>query len=190
MSEGMSTKGRGNGSISSSGSGEQGKNKDKNKNKDKDRGESKGSYSSRGDLMVVDATGHIAGRLCSYVAKMLLNDSRVVIVNAEKAFISGRRESVIEEWHRFLEVSSVVHPKHGPFHPRRPDNIIRRMVRGMLPRKRPKGIQAMKRLRVYIGVPEEYVSAEFKVFEDAKIRKPESSYISIYDLARSIGWSP
>ncbi|MEM4278262.1 MAG: 50S ribosomal protein L13 [Candidatus Nitrosocaldus sp.] len=141
------------------------------------------------NLIVVDATGHIAGRLCSYVAKLLLAGNDVVIVNAEKAFISGNRSSVIDEWHRFLEISSVVHPKHGPFHPRRPDNIIRRMVRGMLPRKRPKGIGAMKRLRVYIGVPEEYARIEFKTFEDAKIRKPESYYISIYDLARSIGWS-
>lgn len=143
-----------------------------------------------GNVIVVDATGHIAGRLCSYVAKLLLSGNRVVIVNAEKAFISGKRSSVIDEWHRFLQISSVVHPRHGPFHPRRPDNILRRMVRGMLPRKRPKGISAIKRLRVYMGVPEEYTHAEFRVFEDARIRKPESYYISIYDLARSIGWNP
>ncbi|MFN4335973.1 MAG: 50S ribosomal protein L13 [Candidatus Nitrosocaldus sp.] len=147
------------------------------------------SNGSKSNPIFVDATGHIAGRLCSYVAKLLLNGNYVVIVNAEKAFISGNRSSVIDEWQRFLEISSVVHPKHGPFHPRRPDNIIRRMVRGMLPRKRPKGISAMKRLRVYIGVPDEYAEMEFKVFDDAKIRKPESYYISIYDLARSIGWS-
>lgn len=150
----------------------------------------KSKSSKKGNLIVVDATGHIAGRLCSYVAKLLLDGNDVVVVNAEKAFISGNRSVVIGEWHRFLEIASVVHPKHGPFHPRRPDNIMRRMVRGMLPRKRPKGISAMKRLRVYIDVPEEYASAEFKVFEDARIRKPESYYISIYDLARSIGWSP
>jgi large subunit ribosomal protein L13 len=154
------------------------------------KGKDKGKDDGKGNPIVVDATGHIAGRLCSYVAKLLLEGKSVVIVNAEKAFISGKRSSVIEEWHKFLEIASVVHPKHGPFHPRRPDNIIRRMVRGMLPRKRPKGISAMKRLRVYIGVPEEYAGAEFKVFDDAKIRKPESYYISIYDLARSIGWSP
>ncbi|MEM4705069.1 MAG: 50S ribosomal protein L13 [Candidatus Nitrosocaldus sp.] len=158
--------------------------------KGKDKGKDKDDVSDNDNHIVVDATGHIAGRLCSYVAKLLLEGKSVVIVNAEKAFISGKRSSVIKEWHEFLEIASVVHPKHGPFHPRRPDNIVKRMVRGMLPRKRPKGISAMKRLRVYIGVPEEYAGAEFKVFEDAKIRKPESYYISIYDLARSIGWSP
>ncbi len=163
--------------------------KSSDNNNNKDGSSSNGNGSSKSNPIIVDATGHIAGRLCSYVAKLLLNGNYVVIVNAEKAFISGNRSSVIDEWHRFLEISSVVHPKHGPFHPRRPDNIMRRMVRGMLPRKRPKGISAMKRLRVYIGVPEEYAEMEFKVFDDAKIRKPESFYISIYDLARSIGWS-
>jgi large subunit ribosomal protein L13 len=142
----------------------------------------------RQEVVVVDATDHIAGRLCSYIAKLLLSGKRVVVVNAERAMISGKKESILREWHEFLQISSVVHPKHGPFHPRRPDMILRRMVRGMLPRKKPKGINAFKRLRVYIGVPEDYANSQYTRFDDAMIRKQRSYYTSIEEVARSIGW--
>ncbi len=138
--------------------------------------------------MVVDAANHIAGRLCSHLAKMLLNGESVVVINAEKAMLSGERQSVIRGQREFLEVASITHPKHGPFHPRKPDRILTRMVRGMVPRDKPKGMNAMKRLRVYVGVPEDYQGTKAKEFEDAKIRKPVSYYTSIGDLAKEIGW--
>ena len=53
-------------------------------------------------------------------------------------------------------------PIHGPFHPRRPDTIITRMIRGMVPKRKPSGIQSFKRLRVYIGVPEELKTQQCK----------------------------
>ena len=37
----------------------------------------------------VDASGQIAGRLCSKVAKLLLVGNSVVVVNADKALFSG-----------------------------------------------------------------------------------------------------
>jgi large subunit ribosomal protein L13 len=140
------------------------------------------------EQVVVDATNHIAGRLCSYVAKMLLKGDNVVVLNAEKAMLSGDRYSTIRQWHEYLEIGSIVNPIHGPFHARRPDTIITRMVRGMVPKRKPKGITAMKRLRVYIGVPKNYAGVKGKEFDDAKIRKPVSYYTSMHDLAKLIGW--
>ena len=87
----------------------------------------------------VDATGQIAGRLCSKVAKLLLSGKRVVVLNAEKALISGGRFSVRQEWLKRLEIYSHVNPLYGPIHYRRPDNILRRMVRGMVPHQETKG---------------------------------------------------
>ena len=40
--------------------------------------------------------------------------------------ISGHRKNIVEEYKQFLEIASILHPKHGPFHPRRPDTIISR----------------------------------------------------------------
>jgi large subunit ribosomal protein L13 len=139
--------------------------------------------------IVVDGTDHIAGRLCSNVAKLLLQGNRVSIVNCDKIMISGKRQSIIEEYKAFLEIASILHPKHGPFHPRRPDTMISRMVRGMLPRKKPSGQAALKRLRAYIDVPKELKSAKKIQFENAKIKKSNSYFTSMASLGETIGWT-
>ncbi|HEY6282773.1 MAG TPA: 50S ribosomal protein L13 [Nitrososphaerales archaeon] len=137
----------------------------------------------------VDASNQIAGRLSSKVAKLIISGKRVVVVNAEKALISGSRTSVVTEWTKKLELSSRVNPIYGPIHPRRPDNILRRMVRGMVPRKKPKGALAMKRLRVYIGVPSEVTGSKMTKFEDTAASRPIPVYVTMGDLSKVLGWN-
>jgi large subunit ribosomal protein L13 len=84
-------------------------------------------------IVVVDATNCIAGRMCSHVSKLLLQGNRVAIVNAEKAMLSGNRYKTIDSYKEYLGINSVTNPIHGPFHPRRPDTILSKMVRGMMP---------------------------------------------------------
>ena len=108
--------------------------------------------------IVIDATDHIAGRLSSNVAKLLLQGNRVSVINSEKIMISGKKNSIVSEYREFLKIASILNPKHGPFHPRKPDTIISRMVRGMLPRDKPSGKASLKRLRAYIGIPKELKS--------------------------------
>ena len=139
-------------------------------------------------IVVVDATHCIAGRVCSHVSKLLLQGNRVAIVNAEKAMLSGNRYKTIESYKEYLGINSVTNPIHGPFHPRRPDTILSRMVRGMVPKRKPHGISAFKRLRVYMGVPEGMKGAKIESFDDSRITKPESYYISIAEVAKQIGW--
>jgi len=138
--------------------------------------------------MIIDGTNMIAGRLCSHVAKLLLEGNRVSIVNSENIMISGNRESIIDEYRKFLEVASINNPKFGPFHPRRPDTIITKMVRGMLPKTKSSGRAAFKRLRAYLGVPNELKSMSRTQFEDARIRKSSPYYTSVGELGRMIGW--
>jgi large subunit ribosomal protein L13 len=140
------------------------------------------------ETIVVDATNCIAGRMCSHVSKLLLQGNKVAIVNAEKAMLSGNRYKVIEQYKEHLEINSVTNPIHGPFHPRRPDTMLTKMVRGMVPKQKTTGMEAFQRLRVYIGVPEEMKAAKMQSFEDSKITKPEAYYISIGDVAKQIGW--
>ena len=139
--------------------------------------------------ILVDGSDLIAGRLCSNVAKLLLQGNRVSIVNCDKIMISGKRNSIIEEYKTFLKIASIINPKHGPFHPRRPDTIISRMVRGMLPRTKPSGQAALKRLRAYIGIPNELRSLEKIQFDKAKIRRTNAYYTSMAELGRTIGWT-
>jgi len=134
---------------------------------------------------VIDADGLILGRMASHVAKRLLNGEKIVIVNAEKAVISGKRLSILKEMRDFLQIG---HFRKGPYHPRRPDNIVKRVIRGMLPRKKPRGINALKRLRVYIGVPKDYEDKEKEKILEADSRDLRGPYITVSELARNIGW--
>ena len=139
-------------------------------------------------IVVIDGDCQIAGRFSSKVAKMLLNGNYIRIVNAEKVLLSGNKRAILKDYFKKLEISSVVHPKHGPFHPRSPERILTRMIRGMIPRRKSKGVEALRRLRVYVGIPLEYISNTKKVFEDTKASKHKSSYLSLSDVALSLGW--
>ena len=146
------------------------------------------SLPSKGTVYV-DATNQIAGRLSSKVAKLLISGRRVVIVNAEKSLLSGSRTSVVRQWQERLEIASHVNPIYGPIHPRRPDNILRRMVRGMVPRKKTKGDLAMKRLRVYVGLPPDIETTKLTQFRDASAPRPIPVYVTMRELSKTLGWN-
>ena len=138
--------------------------------------------------IIVDGTNLIAGRLCSHVAKLLIKGNRVSIVNSENIMISGDRNAIIEEYRKFLEVASINNPTFGPFHPRRPDTIISKMVRGMLPKNKPSAQIALKKLRAYLGVPNELRSKKTIQFDDSKIRRPSPYYTTLGELGKMVGW--
>src|ERR671912_49664 len=146
------------------------------------------SQSAQNKQIVIDVANCISGRICSHVSKLLLQGNRVTIVNAEKAMLSGHRYKTIQLYKERLEINSVTNPIHGPFHPRRPDTILTKMVRGMIPKTKTSGIEAFKRLRVYIGTPDQLRNMKTESFEDAKITRSPSRYISVGEVARQIGW--
>jgi len=123
--------------------------------------------------------------MASVVAKRLLMGESIVIVNAEKATISGKRLSRVREAKAFLEVG---HPGKGPFHPRRPDHIVRRTVRGMLPHRFAKGQSALKRLRVFLGVPLEFKDAALQTISQADVGKLKCPYVTVGEFAKEIGY--
>lgn len=143
---------------------------------------------SEGALLIVDATGHVLGRLASIIAKRLLEGYRVVVLNAEKALLSGRKQALLREMGEWLNVRSAINPRHTPRHPRTPDGIITYAVRGMLPRRRPKGLSALKRLRVYVDEPPSYKGLKAIRLEEALAKGHPSRYVSLGELAKEIGW--
>ena len=136
---------------------------------------------------IINAERLILGRMASIIAKRLLKGEKIVIVNAEKAVLSGKRKSKVKEAKEFLQVG---HPKKGPFHSRRPDRIIRRTVRGMLPYKQPKGKHAQKRLKAFIGIPEELKDQNMETLAQADAKKLTCPYFTLGELAEEIGWNP
>ena len=134
---------------------------------------------------VIDANNLILGRMATVVAKNLLQGDNIIIVNAEKATISGKRLALVKDAKKKLEIG---HPRKGPYFPRQPDRFVKRAVRGMLPRKKPKGKEAYKRLRVFIGVPEEFKNFGSKTIQKAHVEKLKCPYITVGELTKEIGW--
>jgi large subunit ribosomal protein L13 len=136
---------------------------------------------------IINADGLILGRLASIIAKRLLNGEEIVIVNAEKAVLSGKKKSRVIEAKDFLKVG---HPKMGPYHVRRPDRVVRKTVRGMVPYRQPKGKLAYKRLKVFIGVPEDLKGQKMETLAEAQAKKLTCPCFTLGELAKEIGWTP
>lgn len=136
---------------------------------------------------IIDAKGLILGRMASIIAKRLLKGEEIVIVNAENSVFSGKKKSKVMEAKEFLEVGS---PETGPFHYRRPDRIVRRTVRGMLPYKQQKGKQAYKRLKVFIGMPDEQKDQKTETIADACAKKLTCPHFTVGEFAKEVGWNP
>jgi large subunit ribosomal protein L13 len=141
---------------------------------------------AKNQVTLINAEGLIVGRMASQVAKKLLNGEKVIIVNAEKAVISGRKKSKVAEAKEFLEVGA---PMRGPYHYRRPDKILRKTVRGMLPFKQPKGKTAFKKLKVFMSVPEDLRNKPMITVKDAQAAKLKGPYFTLAELAKEIGWN-
>ena len=139
-------------------------------------------------MPVIDASGHVIGRLASVVAKRLLTGEEIVIVNAEKAIVRGRREVILAEYMKRRGRGSTTSRMRGigPFYPRRPDMILRRTISRMLPHQQARGREALKRLRVYMEVPAAYKDQTLEVVEVAK-RKPQGPVMSLGEVSRLLG---
>lgn len=137
--------------------------------------------------VVIDGTNLVAGRLSSRVAKLLLLGKNISIINCEKIMISGNKRSIIGEYKQYLKISSIINPKHGPFHSRRPDTIMRKMIRGMLPKNKATGKNAFKRLRTYIGSPTKTRNMEKIKLDKTEITKAPMHYTSMLELGKNVG---
>lgn len=141
---------------------------------------------TKSSAIIVNAEGLILGRMCSKIAKRLLNGEHIIIVNAEKAVISGRKRTKIAEAKEFLDVGA---PERGPFHSRRPDRLIRRTVRGMVPWQQPKGKVAYRRLKVYMGIPAEFKDQAIETIDQASVANLNGPHFTLGELALQLGWN-
>jgi large subunit ribosomal protein L13 len=135
---------------------------------------------------IIDAKGLILGRMASIVAKRLLQGERIHIVNAEGAVVSGKRLTIIKKRKEFLEVGG--RNRKGPIHYRKPNAIVRRTIRGMLPHRKATGREAFRKLRVDIGVPRDLEAAARERLPEASVERLRGRYITVGEIAKNIGW--
>mmetsp|Transcript_9852 Transcript_9852/g.30057 ORF Transcript_9852/g.30057 Transcript_9852/m.30057 type:complete len:199 (+) Transcript_9852:147-743(+) len=141
--------------------------------------------------VVVDARGHLLGRLASVIAKELLNGQKVVVVRCEDINMSGKFYRRKLDFLSFLRKRMNTKPSRGTKHFRTPSKIFWRTVRGMIPHKTVRGAQAMERLKVFEGVPPPYDKTKRMVVPDAlRVTRlaPGRKYCRLGRLSSEMGW--
>ena len=103
--------------------------------------------------MILDATNQILGRLASFAAKHALLGEEISIINSENAVVSGNKKTTLDIYAHSLDRGSRA---KGPFVYRRPDTLVKRTIKGMLPSSKDSGKKALKRIKCYIGVPDNF----------------------------------
>jgi len=135
--------------------------------------------------MIINAEDTILGRLATYAAKQALLGEKVFVINCEKAIITGSRKDILND---FAERIARGNPFKGPYFPRRSDMIVRRTVRGMLPRRKSKGRIAYKNVVCYLGMPESLKNEKIISLENANINRLRTlKYLYLKEISRVIG---
>ena len=136
-------------------------------------------------VTIIDADGLLLGRMASIVAGRALAGEEIAILNAEKAVVSGSRAHVLGAYNKKRNRGS---REGGPFYPRRPDHIVKRTIRGMLPYRRERGIAALRRIKVYVGVPKEFDGMEKESLEAAHVDRLSSlRYVPLGAISTNLG---
>ena len=130
--------------------------------------------------MIVNAENKIVGRLATRIAREVKDGEEVKIVNSEKAVISGDEEKVKDEYRQKYERGS---RDFGPYYPKRPDKILKRIIRGMVR----DGEES--KVKTYLGTPIELDEPEeLDVKQGDDLRK--RNYVKLGEVSKSIGWTP
>ncbi len=131
---------------------------------------------------VINAEGAVLGRLASTVAKRLLNGEDVAVTNIEKAIITGEPDMIYQKYREKRERGD---RNRGPFYPRQPDRLFQRVVRGMLPYKQRRGMDALRRLKIIAEKSDATGERISKSIADIK-----SKYETVGNLCERLGANP
>jgi len=113
------------------------------------------------EWFVVDATDKPLGRLAAEVAKILRGKHKpifaphldtgdfVIVVNASKVKLTGRKDEELVYWHTMWP-GGLRSISRGKLIAQKPERAIRRAVKGMLPHNR-LGAAMIRKLKVYAG---------------------------------------
>lgn len=111
---------------------------------------------------IVDAEGVPLGRLSTAIANVLTGKDKptyarhldtgdfVIVLNAEKTILTGRKEDQKIYYRHSGQPGKLKEETAGHLRGRRPTQLIERAVRGMLPKTK-LGRHQLKKLKVYVG---------------------------------------
>jgi large subunit ribosomal protein L13 len=134
--------------------------------------------------MLFDAKDLIVGRLGTVVAKKALLGEKIDIINAEQAVVTGKKSVVLG---RFKERMQRGTWAKGPHFIRSSDRLLKRMIRNMLPYKQPKGEAAFKRIKCWVGTPDEFKDKKAEIVPGADVSKlPNLNYVPLSRVSKEL----
>ncbi len=137
-------------------------------------------------MNIYNCEGIILGRAASRIAKDALLGEEVIVVNCEKAVISGKKSNTVQAQKQRRERGG--YPPKSSHISRLPERFVRRTVRGMLPWKHSRGKEAFRRVKCFRGFPPEFARQEQIILKNSSLEKlPSLKYITIGELCRSLG---
>jgi len=142
-------------------------------------------------LLIIDARDHIMGRLASTVAKHLLMGTKIVVLRAERIVMSGHLIRNKLKMMSFRGHKMNTNPRKGPFQYLQPSRMFYRVVRGMLPHKKPRGKRALRLFHCYDGIPPRFTHVKkvklVTAFRAIKL-DPNRPFTSLGRLMTCFGW--
>ncbi|KAL6121173.1 hypothetical protein NUSPORA_01950 [Nucleospora cyclopteri] len=141
--------------------------------------------------IVVDATGHIAGKLAACIAKKLLEGYRITVVSTEAAVFTGPLERRVGKYMSWKSKRCIVNPERGAFHYKEPSKYFYKVLRTMVPRKSNRGGEALKRLECYESIPKQFEGIERVKFPQALLSvsaNPDRKSCTLGQLLSKFGW--
>ncbi len=137
-------------------------------------------------MMVIDCSNQIFGRVSTHVAKSALKGEEIHLINVEDMVLCGNPVSILDRFKVRRRLKNKANPENSPHWPRVPHFLVKRMVRGMLPKKCKRGKEALKRIMVYSGNPKNLKNnTEIEGSKYDGITK----HIKIRELCRRLGYS-
>jgi large subunit ribosomal protein L13 len=134
---------------------------------------------------VVDAEGLVLGRVATEVARVLRGKHKptfaphmdtgdfVIIVNADKIVLTSSKVDTKLVRHHTGYPGGLKTRTYGEVLASKPEETIRRTVKGMLPKNR-LGAQLIKKLKVYAGPDHPHAAQQPQVLEIAHARRSEA----------------
>jgi large subunit ribosomal protein L13 len=127
----------------------------------------KNTYSAKdsdneGRWSVVDASGAVLGRLATTIASRLQGKHNplytphadtgdwIIVINADKVMLTGKKWDQKNYYHHSGYVGGLKTTTARELRDKRPEDLVRFAVKGMLPKNR-LGRKQFKKLKVYVG---------------------------------------
>lgn len=135
-------------------------------------------------MKIINGRNKALGRVGSKAVEEALKGKKVRIINSEDIIVTGKRENIIEKYRDKFNLRDIGNPRKSPKTvSRRPDLFVKKAIRNMIPREKKRGKKAERRIKAYLGDPEE-MEEEAEEFGE---KKTDIEHLTVEQICKELG---